>query len=292
VYSPDGNPINGIVDGYLMSLSSVASLGYSLTRRTSTGVSYTYQRSLHEGGRTSVMSNKDHSAAVNVSQQITRSVSTQGSYRVAKRSGDQAGIQFAGYTHTVTYGFGVSVPITRTRTLAISAGGGATATENGSTERYWQPTYYASLAGDIGRSWVVAANYLQISAMLYSPTAAPDSYLTQSLVISAAGDLTGRLSLVINTGASTGDIAAINSITGSAGRFTGANAGVQLTMSLTDDLSAVGSVNYYRSELSGAANQLMVPASGDFRRAAVRAGLTWDLPLLSTGRVPRAPRRR
>jgi hypothetical protein len=270
-----------------MTLSSDASLSYQLTRRTSTGVGYTYFRSLHEGGVTSVMSNKNHSATLNVSQQINRSLSTHGTYRFTRRFGDQAGFQFDGVTHTVTYGFGWSVPITRTRTLGISAGGGGSAVENGGNPRYWLPTYYAGLKTDIARSWVFSADYLQFSTAVDSPLSSPDTYLTRSLLLTVGGNLTGRLSLAVNTGASTGHIAANQSITGTVGRFTAANASVQLALSLTDDLSAIGSVTYYQSELTGAANQITVPTSGDFRRSAVRAGLTWDLPLLRTGRVSR-----
>jgi len=291
IYSPDSNPINGIVDGHLLALGSSVAVGYELTRRTSTSVSYAYRKNLHEGGQSSEMSYDDHSASLGVTQQISESTGVTGSYRIMKHGADQAGFQYDGFTHGFSLGFQRSQQLSRTRSLAIGVGGGADLVNTDGSNRYWQPTYYASLGTDIGRSWVVSANYSQTSAMLYSPLSAPDSYLTQTAILSVGGDLSRTLSLVVNVGATMGDVAGANSVTGSPGHYVGVNSGVQLSTRLWSGWSAVVSGNYYRSELSGAAKQFLV-SSGDFQRTSVRGGLTWNVPLLNSGRSGRPPRER
>jgi hypothetical protein len=202
------------------------------------------------------MSYEDHSASLDVTQQFSESTGLRGSYRVMKHGADQAGFQYDGFTHGFSLGFQMSQPISRTRSLAIAVGAGADLVNTSGNNRYWQPTYNASLGTDIARSWVVSANYSQTSAMLYSPLSAPDSYLTQTAMLSVGGDLSRILSLVVNVGASMGDVAAGNSVTGLPGHYVGLNSGVQLSTRLWSGWSAVVSGNYYRSELSGAATLL------------------------------------
>jgi hypothetical protein len=279
-YSPDSNPVNGIVDGHLTALTSAATLSYPLTRRTNTSFSYSYHTGLHDGS--SSFSNEDHSFGLNVGQQITRTIGSQVAYRLAKRQAHQTGLIWDGLQHGLTYGLNWSVPLGRSRTLAASVGGGADLVDM-NTGRYWQPTYYASLGTDIARTWSVSTNYSQVTAMLYSPLAPPDSYLTQTLGLGVGGNLAGNLALVVHVGATKGDVGAIQSITGSSGHYIGLSAGTQLSVQLPGGWSAVMSTNYYKSELSGAASQLMQSA-GIFERKAVRGGFTWSMPLLNSGR--------
>jgi hypothetical protein len=285
VYSPGTNPINGIVDGYLWSLTSSTSLGYSMTRRTATSFTYTYLRSRHEGGITSEMSLVDHAANVTSTYQTSRTTGIQGTYGITKQRSQQVGLVYEGFTQSFALGFNLSQPLGPTRTLEISAGGGASQVGLGS-DPYWQPSYYARFATDIRRTWIASANYSQMTTMLYSPLSAPDPYLTRSLMISVGGDVSRDLQLVMNAGASQGNVTASHSVTGSSGYYTGLNAGAQLTARLTSGWSAVIGANYFESQLSGAAKQFQV-SSGNFERASLRGGLTWNLPLLGTRRVGR-----
>jgi hypothetical protein len=279
-YSPDSNPVNGIVDGNLLALNSAASISYPLTRRTNTSFSYSYHTSLHDGS--SNFSTEDHSFVLNVNQQITRTIGSQVAYRFAKRQAEQTGLVYDGLRHGITYGLNWSVPLGRSRTLAASFGGGAELVDM-NTGRYWQPTYYASLGTDIARTWSISTNYSQVNAMLYSPLTPPDSYLTQTLSLGLGGDLAGNLGLVVHVGATKGDVGAIQSITGSAGQYIGMSAGTQLSFQLSGGWSAVMSASYYKSELSGAASQ-SIHSAGIFERKAVRGGFTWNMPFLGSGR--------
>jgi hypothetical protein len=289
-YSPDANPVNGIIDGHLWFLNSSATVSRSMSRRLTTSVSYSYQRNLYEGGSTDLDA-EQHSAVVSMGQQISRTIQLQGSYHVASRGAAQGGVQYDGLAHGFSLGFSKSQQLGPSRALRISVGGGAELIDAGSTRRYWQPTYNASLGTDIGRSWVVSANYTQTSTMLASPLSAPDSYLTQTAVISVGGSLLDNLDLTLNTGAARGEIAAINSVTGSTGRYTALNSSLQVRVQVLSGLSAVVSTNYYRSELNGAAKQFLL-SSGDFERASTRVGFTWNVPLLGPAQSGRRPRGR
>jgi hypothetical protein len=245
---------------------------------------------LYEGGSTD-MSNEQHSAFVNVGQQVSRTIQLEASYHASSRGAVQSGLNYNGLAHGFTLGLRKSQPISRTRTLAVAVGGGAELIDTGGTKRYWQPTYNASIETDIARTWVVSANYLRTSAMLYSPLSTPDSYVTQSALISLGGDLFTNVDLAVNLGASRGEVAAVNSLTGIPGRYTGLNSSVQVSIRMMAGLSAVVSANYYQSELNGAAKQLLLSAD-NFQRVSVRTGFTWNVPLLNPGRGRRAPRGR
>jgi hypothetical protein len=284
-YSPETNPINGIVDGYLWSFTSSTSLNYSMTRRTMTGVTYSYFRRRHEGGLTSLMSVVDHSVNLGTTYQTSRTTRIQGTYGIASQRSSQAGLVYDGLTQSLSLGFNLSQPLGPTRTLEFSAGGGASQVGQGGSS-YWQPSFYASLATDIRRSWIVSANYRQMTTMLYSPLSAPDPYLTRYLMISVGGDVSRALQLVLNAGASQGDVTPPHSVTGSSGYYRGLNVGAQLTARLSGSWAAVMGANYFDSQLSGAARQFRF-SSGNFERASLRGGVTWNLQPRGAGRVGR-----
>jgi hypothetical protein len=91
------------------------------------------------------------------------------------------------------------------------------------------------------------------------------------------------MDLVINGGATHGSVPANQSITTTDGDYTGLTAGSQLSFALARSLSAFISANYYRSELSGAANTL-VPGTSTYQRNAIRGGFHWSLPLIDSSR--------
>jgi hypothetical protein len=125
-----------------------------------------------------------------------------------------------------------------------------------------------------------------LTLMLYSPLAAPDSYLTQTLTFGVGGDLTGNLDVGVHIGASRGEVQANQSITGSAGHYYGLNAGAQFSVRLSAGWSAVVSGSYYSTELDGAAAQF-VRSSGDYTRTTLLGGIKWNVPLLEPRRTGR-----
>jgi hypothetical protein len=170
--------------------------------------------------------------------------------------------------------------------VAIAIGGGADLIDMGAS-RYWQPSYYGNLGIDIGRSWALTSSYNQTSTLLHSPVAAPDSYLMQSAMISAGGNLGRGMDLVINVGASRGEVSAEHSLAGTPGEFMALTSGVQLSAAISDGLSTLVNINYFTTKQSGAARRA-TQATGDFGRTSVRVGLSWALPLFESPRGRRA----
>jgi hypothetical protein len=280
-YDADGNPLNGLINGYLLSTASSAGLTQSLTRRTSAGLRYTYHTSRHEGS--DVLENENHSAALDVSQRITRNMDVRTSYRVAVRAAGQTGLQYDDLQHSFNVLFSLLQPLTRTRALNIAVGGGADMIDVDTTaDRYWRPTYLARIGTDIARSWTASASYTQTQNLLLSPLSAPDSYSTHSAVVSAGGNLIGPTSLLLQGGLTRGEVPASRSITGTSGEFVAMTAGAQLLFPLVRSLSGVISANYFTSELSGAAG--LGSPTGTYRRNSVRAGLRWAMPLYDSSR--------
>ena len=289
-YLPDSSPVNGIFDGYLWTLSSSAGVNNTWASKTTTNLTYYNQRNLHEGGTQQDTKFSVHSGTLNLNQQITQSTGLRFGYQIASRSGDQSGLQYDDITHGFTFGVSTSHSISQSRTLAVSVSGGANQI-NSQSRHYWQPTYYASVGVDIGRSWVASTSYFQTSYFLSSPLSAPDSYLSQSMTVSAGGNLARRVSLVLNVGASRGEVAAVNSVTGTSGEYTGYVSGAQVSFGIAAGWSASVSAHYYQSELLGAAKQF-VPTTGAFQRASAWAGLTWNGILYESPRGTRERRGR
>ena len=287
-YDPNGNPLNGLIDGNILSLASVVSVARTWARRTNSTLSYNFQNSMYRGGSVE-FSDKSHAASLAVSQQFWRSTAVQGSYNVVLRGARQIGVSYDGLTHGLALGFTTTRPITRTRTLLIAAGGGADLVDVTGGSRFWQPSYYGRLGIDLGRSWNVSASYSQATSLLHTPLSAPDSYLTQTGVLSVGGNLGSRMDVVVNGGFTRGEVDAINSAVGAAGDYTAYTAATQLRARLTNWWSALVGVNYYESELSGAAQQFL-QSSGHYERTSVRAGLSWTVPLYASVRIRRPQR--
>jgi hypothetical protein len=289
-YLPDSNPVNGIFDGYLWMMSSSAGMNTTWTSKTTTGLTYYYQRSLHEGGTRQDTRYAVHSGTLSLTQQITQSTGLRFGYQIASRSGDQTGLQYDDVTHGFTVGVSTSHAVSQSRTLSVSVNGGANQI-NTQSRHYWQPTYYGSVGIDIGRSWVATTTYYQTSYFLSSPLSAPDSYLSQSLTVSTGGNLSRNVGLVFNVGATRGEVAAQNSVTGTSGDYIGFVTGAQISFGLGGGWSATTSANYYQSELRGAAKQFL-PTTGAYQRAALWAGLSWNALLYESPRGTRERRGR
>ena len=289
-YLPDASPVNGIFDGYLWSLMSSAGISKNWARRTGSTLNYYYQQSLYKGGTQQNTEYAVHSVSATVNQQISQMIGLHVGYNIADRSGNQTGLQYDDRTQGFTVGVSATHPISQSRTLSIRVNGGANQI-NSSSGHYWQPTYSGTLGVDIGRTWVASATYFQTSYFLSSPLSAPDSYLSQSLMFSVGGNLSNNVNLVLTTGASQGEVAAVNSITGTSGDYSGLVSGGQLSFGLAAGWSARISLNYYKSELSGAAKQF-VPTTGAFERASVWAGVTWSGRLYESPRSERPGRGR
>jgi hypothetical protein len=214
-------------------------------------------------------------------------MSVQSSYHALLYSGDQASLHYNNISQGFSLGFARTQPISRTRTLEMSGGGGADLIANKGASRYWQPTYYASLATDIARSWSLSSDYRQTSWVLTSPLSAPDSYLNQTLSLSVGGNLQRDLDLTVFAAATLGEVAAPHSVTGTKEHYTGLNSGAQLSRGLWSGWSVVFAANYYKSELSGAAKQFLL-TSGRIQRTSIRLGLSWNAPLFGLDRRARS----
>jgi hypothetical protein len=287
-YLPESSPVNGVFDGFLRSVDSAAGLSHSWSRRTTTSLSYTYRRDLHEGGVTEPMDYVLHGASVDITQQVSRRWNVRAGYTASDRASAQAGYQYDDLLQGITAGVTYTRPISPTRTWSITAGGGANQIRVAGGGRYWEPTYNGSFGIDIGRSWVASTSYYQTSYLIESPLSAPDSYLTRTLSFNVGGALNRTLSLALATGASQGDAAAAFSVTGLPGRFTGFFTGVQAAAALGAGWSARVTASYYRSTLQGAASPI-AGTPGEFQRASVWAGVDWGVPLYESPRQPRTP---
>jgi hypothetical protein len=191
------------------------------------------------------------------------------------------GLEYRGVSQVFSFGFSRTQPLSPTRTLVMNGGGGASSVSRGGAQ-YWQPMYYAGLSTDIGRSWSLSSTYLQSSEILTSPLSAPDSYLNQTLSIIVGGNVQS-VGLALFTAATRGEVAASNSVTGTSGHYIGLNSGAHLSKGLPGGWSAMFGVNYYRSELTGAAKQFLI-SSGMFQRTSMRLGFGWDAGLLRSDR--------
>jgi len=281
VYDADGNPVNNLIDGYTIAVNSTASLGRSWARGASTTVTYGYQRRTDERSAVDLYQN-DHSGTLSYVQSLGRSIGFNLSYHVANRQAQQVGLERHDVVHGVTGGMQARIGISRSRALTLAGGGGADLIDvAGFANRYWQPNFYGNLGVDIGRSWVVSAHYSQASSVVNSPISTPDSYLTQSGVLSTSGGIGRRVDVVVNAGFTSGNVDAVHSVAGASGDFTGVTGAAQVRTALTSRWSLLVGVNYYRSELSGAASQFLQTPS-DFQRTSVRLGMSWSIPLYDT----------
>jgi hypothetical protein len=282
-YDANTNSLNSLVASYHWSSASSVGLTHSLTRRTRTGVRYTFQTSRYEGPGNN-LKDEFHSATADVSQQITRSTDVQTSYRISLRDAQQPGLQYSDVHHWFAVSVRRSQPISSTRTLEISAGGGWDMVQpTGASTRYWRPTYHARLATDIARSWTTALTYTQYQNLLHSPLSGPGSYITHSAVVSAGGNLSRSVGLVVNGGATYGSVPADQSITSTSGEYSGLTAGAQISFALARSISAFLGANYYKTDLSGAANALAIGTS-TYQRNAVRVGFHWSVPIFDSSR--------
>jgi hypothetical protein len=288
-YDADGNPLNGLINGYIWMSASAAGFRQSLTRRTTAGLRYTYQSSRHEGTGND-LDYKSHSATVDLGQQVSRTIDVRTSYRVSVRGANQTGVQYDDLHHSFTGMFRIAQPISRTRTLDISVGGGAdlikgtsSSDPTFSSEPYWRPTYYARIGSDIARTWTAVASYTQTQNLLHSPLSAPDSYTIHSAVLSSGGNLNQRMGLVLHAGVTSGEVPANHSITSTRGEYFGLTGGAQLSIGLISSLSAIVNANYFKSELSGAAN-VLAQGTGVYQRNSFRVGFQWTVPLYDSAR--------
>ena len=283
VYDAEGNPVNGVIEGNTLTMNSAAALSRSITRGTSATVRYGYFNSRHDG--LSPFSQKNHQGAVDVGAQIAQRATVNFTYRVADRDAQQSGVRRRDLHHGIQAGFATGRQISATRTLSGSVGGGADRTHDGNQE-HWSPAWYATVAVDLYRSWNLTANYRQTSVLVSSPLIAPDAYLTHAFVLGSGGQLARWLELVLNAGYTTGNAGAFTSAAGVPGSYRGYTGTAQFRAALAAGWSMVLSVNHYRSELSGAASQLLVQGSGAFSRSSARVGFVWSMPLYdSAGRT-------
>jgi hypothetical protein len=275
LYDPEGNPVNGVIDGNTTLMVSNVTATHGWSRRLSSTTSYAYTARDYDGQ--SPFSYGDHSGRVSLGAQVGRRSSVDLGYSLSSRDTSLAINDNNYLVHGLTGGFSVDRPLSPSRSLSFAVGGGGEYVD-GDLRDYWSPTFYGSVAIDLGRSWNLSGTYNQASSVLRSPSVVPDSYLTRSGVISAGGYVNTITELVFIGAVTRGTVSSANSFSGTQGSFTGYTGNAQLRVALTSWWSTVVSLNQYWSELGGAALG-GAQGSGTFETTTLRVGFSWTVPL-------------
>jgi hypothetical protein len=220
-----------------------------------------------------------HTAGAGYEHSIGRSTRIRGSYRHSNvRSLDFQNNLRPLMDHTAELGFHFGRNVTRTRQIAFSAGAGATYVDtlNESTKQsltYWTPAGYANAQMDVGRSWVISANYRRGISMLQGLS--PQQFVTDAAHLGVGGFLGTATDVTLSAGSSTGQTGASQDETG---RFRSYSVTAQLRFAITRWWSAMLNYTRYRYTLNETASSGL-GVSSEMNRNAIRVGLTFTLPL-------------
>jgi hypothetical protein len=182
--------------------------------------------------------------------------------------------------HIVQGGIAFSKRLSPRRAAQFSFSAGATRTDavSGAAETaytFWAPSGSAQARLDLGRTWALSTNFSRGTTSLSGLTR--EAYSADAVSTSLGGSA-GRVGLVFTAGLSRGatDVGAAE-----ASDYRSVTGAVQATVPIGRNLSTLVEYSWYRYEVSGAA-ELPSSLPPEFRRSAIRAGLSLRLPIIET----------
>ena len=254
------------------------------TRNTSTDFSYAFNGQVYaeEAG----FDSRSHLGTIGLNRTLGRRTSLRASYQHSDNHYTQPlGGSVPNVTRTGDVGVTYERRLSPSRQLTLSGGGGASYIDTVDTlmfepAKFWTPAGYGAVRLDLARSWSLGGDYRRSTSVLQGNRAEP--FTAHTAQVSFGGDVRPWLESVFTAGYSNG---VSNLETGGtfSGRYNGYTGTAQLRVHMMAGWSSVVSFTHYQYQLNEVASQLL-GVSRELHRNAVRVGLSWSLPLYSTGR--------
>jgi hypothetical protein len=253
-------------------VTSSTGLSQSWTGRQQTNLGFTFSRQHFISGQ--LQDSEASGLSVSHGWALARSAGVSLSYAYNRYHPELVSRDNGLSSHGANLGGYLALPISRTRHVTLRGGVGAIylrAAADGDGELQLAPSGAGSVRLDIGRTWVVSADYWRAAQFLdgVSQTA----FVTDSASLSLAGSLGGPFATRLSAILFNGDTPGRDTLT-----YQGLAAVAQVDVALARCCSAVTSYTHYQHNVRGLS---VVPAGFPtrFERDFLRVGMSVQLPL-------------
>jgi hypothetical protein len=277
---PASSPVQGLSSTRSVAGDSSVMLNHRWSVRTSSSVDYEFNRRhyLDSGG----FDSHSHAIRTTSSHLLSRRLSVRGSYRFSTAEyADPLGTRPLD-DHNVEAGFSYDRPLSSTRRWSLGGSAGATrvSTIDALTRgqiHYWAPAASGTVHLDVGRSWIMSADYRRGATVL--ETASRESFFTDAFSVRAGGLAGERTDLTLMGAYTNGRQSA------GQGHYGSYLATGQVRIALARCCAVVANYSrfFYRLERL----ELTEDFPDHFSRNAIRAGFDLSLPLKGLPRTNR-----
>jgi len=283
---PTSNQSYALDKSLSWSLNADTSYSHQWTERGDLSGSYSFAERTFDSVR--MFDSHTNAGSVSFGAPIGERLSLDTSYRYADNRfvrHDAAANRRTIVDQTIDGGLRYEKRLSATRQLTLAGGAGGlhingTDFSLSQTFSFWEPSGYGRAQFDFHRSWSLSGEYRRALSLLQGLT--PDPFIQNTATISLGGYLMQRLEGVFETGYAKAR-AGFSAGPLGPGRFDSYSGTAQLRVQVTRTLSAVVIYNHYQYQLDQAAQESLHTAS-PVRRNAVRIGVNWQQPLMTSRR--------